>query len=668
MAGKHTIQVSVLADTKKFSSAMRGLSDATGLTKLGDMAKKVGTAVVTVAGAAAAGAGVLVGKGVGMASDLEQSLGAVDAVFKTSAGQIHDWAKSAATDLGLTQNEYNELATLMGTQLKNGGTALDELGGKTNNLMVLGSDLAAMFGGSTADAVGALSSALKGERDPIEKYGVSLKQATIDAKAAAMGFEKVGGSLTDEAQQAATLALIMEQTADAHGTFAAESDTLAGKQQRLQATMGNLTTTLGTIFLPLISDLAGWVGDKVMPALENWVGVLERNLGPALDTLGTWMTTTVLPAISQLGTWIKDNVVPALQQMGDYITTVLWPALQSFGQWLIDAQGWLIPLGVAIGAIVAVWVAWNAALNIWTAITKVAAATQALLNTVMKANPIVLVVSLIVGLVAALVTLYKNNEKVREVIDKAWAGIKAAISVVVNWITGSAVPWITGAWDKLSSGVTNMWNTIKGAFNSVKNGVLDMYNGIKAQIDRALTAVGNMATGVGDKIGAVVDWFTGLPGRIASALFGLPNKMLDIGQDVVQGLIDGIKKMATKAVDAVKGVVDGAIGGAKRLLGIKSPSRVFMAIGQQTGDGLRLGLEAGAQGVRRAAAGLADTVSTYGTPDPLNVSAGGSLAAAGAGGLTVNINVPHMIAPSPELGRIVADALRPYLRNGGILG
>src|SRR5699024_9790316 len=97
---------------------------------------------------------------------------------------------------GLTKNEFNELGTLMGAQLKNGGTAMDELAPKTNELIGLGADLSSMFGGDTKQAVEALSSALKGERDPIERYGVTLKQASIDAKAAELGFDKVNGALS----------------------------------------------------------------------------------------------------------------------------------------------------------------------------------------------------------------------------------------------------------------------------------------------------------------------------------------------------------------------------------------------------------------------------------------------------------------------------------------
>jgi phage-related protein len=205
--------------------------------------------------------------GIKGASQLEQSVGAVGAIFKENSGQINAWAASAQTDVGLTANEFNELGSLIGAQLKNGGTAMDQLAPKTNDLIRLGADLSSMFGGDTKTAVEALSSALKGERDPIERYGVSLNQAKIDAEAAALGFEKVDGALSSEANQAATLSLIMQQTADAHGNFASEADTVAGKQQRLNAIWQNGKTAIMDAFLPAVGAVTGFFIDKLPAAI-----------------------------------------------------------------------------------------------------------------------------------------------------------------------------------------------------------------------------------------------------------------------------------------------------------------------------------------------------------------------------------------------------------------
>lgn len=646
MAKKHTIEVEILAQTKKAAGALKQFATDSGLDKIANGAKTIAIAAGAAVAAAGVAAGAYVGDAIGKASNLEQSIGAIDAVFKESAGQMHEWANGAADAVGLTRNQYNELATVLGTQLKNGGTAIDEIGGKTNELVGLGADLASMFGGTSADAVGALSSALKGERDPIERYGVSLKQATIDAKAAEMGFEKVGGSLTNEAQQAATLALIMEQTADAHGNFAKEADTVQGKQARLSASWENLSAKIGTAFLPAVASIADWIGTRVMPVLERWGEQIATNVGPALEQAGVVITTQVLPALAAFGSWIQTYVLPPLAQLAGTIGANLGPMLAGLIGWLQAAQGWLIPLGAAVGAMVVAFQAWTTAVRLWRAITVVATAAQAILNAVLSANPIGLVVLAIVGLIAAGVALYKNNETVRRVIDAAWKAIRGAIDAVAGWITGTAIPAIRGAWDRLSAAGTDLKNKISSAFTGARD------------------AVDRFSTNVRTVVGNVVGFFRDLPGKIGGALSGIGGRLADIGRNMITSLANALSP--TAIINKLRGVIGDAIGFAKRLLGIASPSRVFADIGRQTGAGLEVGLTRSLDAVRRSAGNLARTVIDYGTPDPLAVA----LDTAGGGygrGATVFAPVIKVSAlyPTPETGRIIADAVEDVWNRRG---
>lgn len=309
-------------------------------SRLAGVAKKAGA--VAAAGFAAIGVGAV--KAVSAAGDLQQSYGAVDTVFGKSAGKMHTWASSAATDVGLTANEFNNLGTLIGTQLKNGGTAMDKLAPKTRNLITTGSDLASMYGGTTADAVEALSSALKGERDPIERYGVSLTQAKIDAEAASLGFKKVGGSLSTEATQAATLALITKQTADAHGNFARETDTLQHQQQVFKASLANTSAELGTVLLPVATKAFGWLNDHAVPAIDKTVKAIQMLQGGASGAdiaakLGLSATTgakidKVAGALQSLKTWVDGLDFSNLSDSGPAMSSLadsgakIGPAIQ----------------------------------------------------------------------------------------------------------------------------------------------------------------------------------------------------------------------------------------------------------------------------------------------------------------------------------------------------
>ena len=66
-----------------------------------------------------------------------------------------------------------------------------------------------------------------------------------------------------------------------------------------------------------------------------------------------------------------------------------------------------------------------------------------------------------------------------------------------------------------------------------------------------------------------------LASQLLGALAGLPGQFLEIGSQIIGGLINGIQSKIGSAVQAAKDAVSGVIDGAKAKLGIKSPSRVL---------------------------------------------------------------------------------------------
>lgn len=203
------------------------------------------------------------------ASEAEQAIGAVESVFKDYADGVMEYADKAADAVGLSEQQYASMASVLGSQLKNMGVSLEDAGGQTNDLIERGADLSAMFGGTTAEAVGALSSLLRGERDPIERYGVSINQAAIDAQKAAMGLDGLSGEAEKNANLQATLALLTQQTADAQGQFGRESETAAGQQQRATAEWANASAELGQSLLPVMTEGSKILGELGKFTAEN---------------------------------------------------------------------------------------------------------------------------------------------------------------------------------------------------------------------------------------------------------------------------------------------------------------------------------------------------------------------------------------------------------------
>ena len=412
----------------------------------------MGSAMKNAMGVAAAtmGVGALVGSlkaAVGQAANLEQSAGAVTAVFKNGAPQVANWARGAAKALGLSANDYNEAASILGAQLKNAGVGMDELAPKTDKLIHLGADMAAQFGGSTKDAVAALSSALRGERDPIERYGVSLSQSAVDAKAAELGFQKVGGALSQEANAAATTALILEQTRDLHGAFGREAGTYAGQVQRMGAAWDNTQAKIGALFIPMLIKVVEFFNGRIIPGLTEVAGGV-RAFGAAftasrqglIDITSTGFAGWLEGVGNRAGTTyrvVSASLGPAFRMIGDIIRDMVLPILARLGGFLVQNQNGLKALAIVIGVGAVAWKTVTTAQAAYLAVTvgvpKVLAAARAsmlALNAAMRANPIGIVITIIAALVAAVVIAYNRIGWFKDGVNAAWR----LIANTTNWL------------------------------------------------------------------------------------------------------------------------------------------------------------------------------------------------------------------------------------------
>ena len=144
---------------------------------------------------------------------------------------------------------------------------------------------------------------------------------------------------------------------------------------------------------------------------------------------------------------------------------------------------------------------------------------------------------------------------------------------------------------------------------------------------------------------------------ISTFLDSLPD-IIEVGKDIVRGLWEGIKAMASWIGEKVSGFVGGLVDGVKGVLGIHSPSRVFAGIGQNMALGLGQGFEKQMQSVT---AGIQDAIPTPTVDTVYNAAAGlvNGLAAQSAGSpggsYTINLILQN--------GQQIASWLLPDLRD-----
>lgn len=333
------LKIDIIADAKGVN---KGVADTeSGLNKLGSKAKLAGAAVAAGLVVGGIALGKFAASAVSTASDAEQSMGAVQSVFGKAAAAVVKFTDDSAMRLGLSKNDYRELAAVVGSQLQSMGKSQAESAKETDRLISVGADLAATFGGSVADAVGAVGSLLRGERDPIERYGVAIKDADIQARLAAQGQDKLEGAAKRTATANATLALLTDQTKNSLGAFGRESNTLAGTQERLRARLDDVKAEIGAKLLPIATKFAQWLLKEGVPALERFIAKVEANrdeiinfgagVGKTLATVGQGFLLFlqgVLIVFAQLsGAFVKQAQIAfswARQVLGAFESALGW--------------------------------------------------------------------------------------------------------------------------------------------------------------------------------------------------------------------------------------------------------------------------------------------------------------------------------------------------------
>jgi hypothetical protein len=227
----------------------------TGVQAADKQLKAFGTSAKNVAGAVAGfslAVGTVksvIGPMITAASNMQEALSKVNVVFGRGAKEVENFANSAAKNLGQSKQAVLDAAGVFGTFGKAAGLAGTDLALFSNDFTTLATDLASFNNTSPEEAVQAIGAALRGEAEPLRRFGVLLNDATLKQEAMALGIYDGSGALTAQQKILAAQAAIYKQTGDAQGDFIRTSDGLANSQRTLAATFENVKAKLGAAFL-----------------------------------------------------------------------------------------------------------------------------------------------------------------------------------------------------------------------------------------------------------------------------------------------------------------------------------------------------------------------------------------------------------------------------------
>lgn len=277
-----------------------------------DLLGKAGRAAKVGLMAAAGGATALgyaafrLGKSaVKQASDLNESLNAVNVTYGKQAKAVQKLGRQAATALGLSNVEFNGLSVRFSAFAKTVGGGGKGTVRTLKDLTTRAADFASVMNLEVAESAELFQSGLAGETEPLRKYGIDLSAAKVEAYAYAHGIAKGTESLTEAQKVQARYGSLMEQTAQTQGDFANTSDQLANSQRILGARWDNAQAKLGRGLLPVMTTavrylnrdgipmflrFSDWFNDEGIPAIGRFVDkarpLAKSVLPAAADALG----------------------------------------------------------------------------------------------------------------------------------------------------------------------------------------------------------------------------------------------------------------------------------------------------------------------------------------------------------------------------------------------
>lgn len=374
----------------------------------------------------------------------------------------------------------------------------------------------------------------------------------------------------------------------------------------------------GTMWEDLGPDVVTQLGsirdgfDSTKDTMQELSQIKYDDLGSALQGIGRQVQTNLLLPISDKLLPIFNDLANKLNEafssgeiqgsidkiadaIGNLVTGVAgfvekWlPTIIDFVSWVIQNAPTIISLLAGIGVGLKVFQVAKGISSFVTAFKSASTAVQGVsgafkaFNTVLNANPIILIVTVIATLVTALITLWNTNEGFRNAVISAWNAIKGAFETVINAIVGFFTETIPNAWNSFITGIENLgqtiWNTLVNAWNSIVSFFTET---IPAWIQSIITWFQqlpyNLGLLVGQMVGhliqfgvnawnwvttelpkiilGIVQWFMELPGRIWNWLLETVVKINQWGVE-----------MWNKATTAVSNMINSVVNWFKELPG-----------------------------------------------------------------------------------------------------
>lgn len=617
MASKVTINITA----KDNASAAFARVSASAET-LGEKFHNVGKRMAITGGLMTAAFTAPIAKGfkdaISAASDFQETLSKTKVIFGNQATALESWAKTGAKAFGQSQTQALDAASTFGIFGQSAKLTDTKLADFSKSMTVLASDLASFSNTKPEDAILALGAALRGENEPIRRYGVLLDANTLKARAASMGIitltvdqnklslaqervEKVTRKVSEatkkfgaDSQQAKDATRDQEQAAFALATV------MEGKYPTALTSAQKVLAAQAEILAQTTLQQGDFT--RTSEGLANQQRILAAEFSNAKKALGDQLLPYALKAVEVFRELVArfDALSPSTQKfviIGAALLAVLGPLLTIIG-------GLATVLSLPLVAFVALSAAAVYAYRNFESFRAVVDGVVSWLRTNVPAAFERVKTDIVTAITVARQMWDQNWSAIKTVAEGVFTAIKGVVQggmAIIKGVIQSVMGIIRGDW-------STTWNGLKTVASGFVTAVTGIIKGLGPLLWSAMVAALNLLNNaLTTGFNAAVSFVRGIPAKIVAALGNLGSLLVSAGGHVIDGFVNGMKAKLPSVRSAAAAIANTATGGLTGFLGIKSPSTVMHGFGEDTAQGFINGIKSMAGRVAAAAEQMGQT-------------------------------------------------------------
>lgn len=540
---------------------------------------------------------------VSLASEVEEMENKFDVVFGEIRDDVDKWAQDYSDAIGRNKNDIKTYLADQQNLLVGFGMTRQAGAELSQQMTTLALDLASFGNIDETVAVDAMTKAIMGESEAAKTLGAVLNDSTREQAMLQMGLSGTYNSLDQLTKMQVNYQAILSQSPDAIGDCERSLGSYESTVRRFNSKLKEVKQLIGQFFMPTFQKVISY-GTRGLTSLRN---IIQKISDFAAKVGGAERILKVLAA-ALAATFLVMNVkkivgaVEGFQKLAKALGAGAGKALLFFAIFLLialiiqDFIAFMRGDNSIIGALFdkagigadnarqTILNAWNTIksflLNVWEAIKGAAQA--------------------IFGALSA--WWAENGEQVKESFAKIWEGIKTLCEVLWNALKSAAEAIFSALkafWDVWGETIitvfSNIWNMLisliqpfldaiagiidflasvftgnwEGAWNAIK----DIASAIWEMITTILSTAWDNICAIWNKLAeifggffqaawdVIVEKVTGIKDAIVNGfqaaidwILALPAQAVKWGQDIIQGIVDGIKSAVGWIGDAVSGV------------------------------------------------------------------------------------------------------------------